>query len=70
MSSNNRFSGLKSDNSSNNRFKSNQRFKRFNNHSRDNSNIIDAILEFLQKSKYKFENIILLQPTSPLRKTS
>ena len=38
MSSNNRFSGLKSDNSSNNRFKSNQRFKRFNNHSRDNSN--------------------------------
>ena len=45
-------------------------FLRSKKNSRDNSNIINAILEFLQKSKYKFENIILLQPTSPLRKIS
>lgn len=43
-------------------------FLRSKNNSGDNSNIIDAILEFAKKSKDNFENIIMLQPTSPLRK--
>jgi len=45
-------------------------FLRSKKNSRDTSNIIDAILEFIKKSNDKFENIILLQPTSPLRKIS
>jgi len=45
-------------------------FLRSRKNSKDNSNIIDAILEFVQNSKDDFENIILLQPTSPLRKIS
>ncbi len=43
-------------------------FLRSKKNSGDSANIIDAILEFINKSKDKFENIILLQPTSPLRK--
>ena len=43
-------------------------FLRSKKNSRDSSNIIDAIFEFIKKSNDKFENIILLQPTSPLRK--
>lgn len=43
-------------------------FLRSKKNSQSNSNIVDAIKEFLLKSNYSFENIILLQPTSPLRK--
>ena len=43
-------------------------FLRSKKNSGDNANIIDAILEFIHKSKDKFENIILLQPTSPYRR--
>ncbi len=51
------------------KYKINSEYIRPASTSRDNSSLVETLIHFLKKTKKKFNYLVVLQPTSPLRKS-